>query len=179
MSLIVKPEFNNMKKLLALSIMLFVFKAAIFGQATATATATIVTPITIANAGTNLSFGNVIPSATLAGTVVVAPDGTPAYTNVTATATPSATAAVTAAAFTVTGTPGATYSITLPSADVTLTGPFGTMVANAFTSSPTPTGALNVGGTQSLTVGARLNVGINQAAGTYISAPFTVTVNYN
>ena len=171
-----------MKKIFALSIMMFAFTAAILAQsATATATATIVTPITLANAGTDLSFGNVIPSATLAGTVVVAPDGTPAYTNVTATATPSATAAVTAAAFNVTGTPGATYSVTLPTTDVTLTGPTSTMVANTFTNNPS--GAALVldatAGTHSFTVGATLVVGINQAAGTYLSAPFTVTVNYN
>ena len=162
--------------------MMFAFTAAILAQsATATATATIVTPITLANAGTDLSFGNVIPSATLAGTVVVAPDGTPAYTNVTATATPSATAAVTAAAFNVTGTPGATYSVTLPVTDVTLTGPTSTMVANTFTNNPSGAALIldATAGTQSFTVGATLVVGINQAAGTYLSAPFTVTVNYN
>ena len=170
-----------MKKLLALSIMMFVFTAAILAQsATATATATIVTPITLANA-LDLSFGNVIPSATLAGTVVVAPDGTPTYTAVTASATPSATAAVSAAAFNVTGTPGAAYSVTLPTTDVTLTGPTSTMVANTFTNSPSGVALVldATAGTQSFTVGATLVVGINQAAGTYLSAPFTVTVNYN
>ncbi|MBV5336700.1 MAG: DUF4402 domain-containing protein, partial [Deltaproteobacteria bacterium] len=34
-------------------------------------------------------------------------------------------------------------------------------------------------GTQTLTVGATLNVGANQAAGTYTSGAFSVTVNYN
>ena len=168
-----------MKKLLAILIIPFAFAAVTFAQATATATATIVTPITIAKTGTDLSFGNIIPSTTLAGTVVVAPDGTPTYTNVTASASPTATAAISAAVFTVTGTPDATYSITLPTTDVTLTGPAGTMVANDFKSNPTPTGTLSSGGTQGLTVGAQLNVAANQAAGTYLSAPFTVTVNYN
>ncbi|MCJ7820418.1 MAG: DUF4402 domain-containing protein [Bacteroidales bacterium] len=172
-----------MKKILAISIVMIAFAASAFAQVTAnaTATATIVTPITITNAGTNLSFGNVIPSATLAGTVVVSPAGAPTYTDVTASALPVATATVSAAAFNVTGTPSATYSITLPSADVTLTGPSGTMIVNTFTSSPTPTGTLSSpGGAQTLTVGATLNVGIAQAAGTYTSlTPFDVTVNYN
>ena len=172
-----------MKKILAISIVMIAFAASAFAQVTAnaTATATIVTPITLANAGTDLSFGNVIPSATLAGTVVVAPDGTPTYTNVTASASPSATATVTAAAFDVTGTPGAAYSVTLPVADVTLTGPTSTMVANTFTNNPSGAALILDAtlGTQSFTVGATLDVGINQAAGTYLSAPFTVTVNYN
>jgi len=171
-----------MKKLFALSIILIVFSASAFSQsATATATATIVTPITISKTGTDLSFGNIIPSATLAGTVVVAPDGTPTYNDVTSSASPTATAAVTAAVFTVTGTPDATYDITLPSGNVVLDGP-GTneMNANDFESDPDASGQLSTpGGTQILRVGATLDVAANQAAGTYTSAPFTVTVNYN
>ncbi len=53
------------------------------------------------------------------------------------------------------------------------------MTVDTWTSSPTPTGTLT-GGTETLTVGATLNVGASQAAGTYISGtPFDVTVNYN
>lgn len=171
-----------MKKLFAFSVIMIAFAANAFSQsATATATATIVTPITISKTGTDLSFGNIIPSTTVTGYVVVAPDGTPTYTDVTASASPTATAAVTAAVFTVTGTPDATYDITLPSGNVVLDGP-GTneMNANNFTSDPSGTGQLsNPGGTETLRVGATLNVAANQAAGTYTSAPFTVTVNYN
>jgi hypothetical protein len=53
------------------------------------------------------------------------------------------------------------------------------MTVNTFTSTPTPTGTLT-GGTETLRVGATLNVGASQPAGTYVSGtPFTVTVNYN
>lgn len=170
-----------MKKLFALSVIMIAFAASAFSQATATATATIVTPITITKTGTDLSFGNIIPSTTVAGTVQVATDGTPTYTDVTASGSPTATAAVTAAVFTVTGTPDATYDITLPSGNVVLSGPgTNTMNAHNFVSDPNGTGQLsNPAGTETLRVGATLDVAANQAAGTYTSAPFTVTVNYN
>ncbi len=62
-----------MKKILSVSIVMFAFVAATFGQvsANATATATIVTPIAIVNAS-NMNFGNVAVSA-VAGTVILAP----------------------------------------------------------------------------------------------------------
>jgi hypothetical protein len=54
------------------------------------------------------------------------------------------------------------------------------MTVNTFTSSPSVTGALSTGGTQTLTVGATLNVAAGQAAGTYTNATgVPVTVNYN
>ncbi|HEX2969484.1 MAG TPA: DUF4402 domain-containing protein [Bacteroidales bacterium] len=170
---------KNITKILSIVILVFAFSANVLAQATAIASATIVTPITIVHVS-DLSFGNVVPSATTAGTVDVAPDGTPSYTDVTATALPAATATITAASFNVSGTPAATYDITLPVADVTLTGPAGTMIANTFVSDPSGTGTLDgTTGTQTLNVGATLHVGVAQAAGTYTSAPFTVTVNYN
>lgn len=173
-----------MKKFFALSVMLLGLAAATFAQtATSNATATIVTPITIAHDGTDLSFGNVL--APVAGTVTVDPAGTPTYSaGLSGSAAPALTAAVTAASFTVTGTPNALYTVTLP-ASVTLTGPAAaTMLVDAFTSTPTTTaGAGQLGtpvGTQTLTVGATLNIALGQAAGTYTSlAPFTVTVGYN
>jgi len=85
---------------------------------------------------------------------------------------------VTAASFTVTGQGAYTYAITLP-ATVTLTSGVNTMTATTFTSTPSATGALTAG-TQTLNVGATLNVAAAQAAGTYVSGtPFSVTVNYN
>jgi hypothetical protein len=53
------------------------------------------------------------------------------------------------------------------------------MVVNAFTSTPTGTGALT-GGSQDILVGATLNVGAAQPAGTYTNLTgLVVTVNYN
>ena len=154
------------------------FSANAFGQAsaTATATATIVTPISIANAG-DMNFGNVAVSAT-AGTVILAPGGTRTITGgVTLPATPGT---VSAALFTVSGTPAYTYAITLPSTATTVTSGGNTMTVTAFTSNPDATGTLDGTGSQTLQVGATLNVGISQPSGTYVSGtPFTVTVNYN
>jgi len=54
------------------------------------------------------------------------------------------------------------------------------MTVNAFTSSPSATGLLSSGGSQTLTVGATLNVAAGQMAGTYTNASgVPVTVNYN
>jgi hypothetical protein len=54
------------------------------------------------------------------------------------------------------------------------------MTVNAFTSSPSATGTLSGTGSQTLTVGATLNVAAGQAAGSYTnSTGVLVTVNYN
>jgi hypothetical protein len=52
-----------------------------------------------------------------------------------------------------------------------------TMTVDNFTSNPSGTGTL-AGGTQTLSVGARLNVGAGQVAGDY-TGEFSVTVAYN
>lgn len=85
-----------------------------------------------------------------------------------------------AAKFTVTGDPNATYTIELPANDfVKLTGPGADMVINDFTSTPSEAGGqLSAGGSQTLSVGAALQVGGGQTAGQY-SGSFMVIVNYN
>ncbi|GGH63877.1 hypothetical protein HNQ91_002427 [Filimonas zeae] len=145
-------------------------------SATATATATIVTPISISKTD-NLNFGNVAVHATTAGTVVLSPGGARSATGgVTLPATPGTVAA---ASFTVSGEGNYTYAITLPSSALTITDGTNTMTVTDFTSTPNGTGTLS-SGTQTLNVGATLNVAAGQAAGVYTSAaPFTVTVNYN
>lgn len=87
-----------------------------------------------------------------------------------------------AAQFSVTGDPNVSYSITLPAnGGVALTSGANSMAVNNFTSNPsasTPsTGLLSAGGSQTLTVGATLSVGSNQASGSY-SGSFNVIVNY-
>jgi len=145
-------------------------------SATATASATIVTPIAIANA-TDMDFGNVAVSAT-PGTVVLDPAGARTVTG--GVTLPAAAGTVTAASFDVTGQASFTYSITLPAAATTITSGGNTMTVDTWISTPTPTGTLDGAGTQTLAVGATLNVAAGQASGTYISGtPFTVTVNYN
>jgi len=137
--------------------------------------ATIITPITITKT-VDLNFGNIV-SGTALGTVTVDPAGARSSTGdiTLPTATPGT---ITAASFTVTGLDAATYSITLPTS-FTVTGPGTAMTVNGFTSTPTGTGLLT-SGTQTLTVGATLNVNAGQAAGTYSNATaLEVTVAYN
>lgn len=145
-------------------------------SATATATATIVTPIAIDKV-VDMNFGNLAVQSTNGGTCVLAPAGTRTRTG--GVTLPTTAGTVAAASFTVTGTDGYTYAITLPSSAVTLTSNGNTMTATAFTSDPIGTGLLTAG-TQTLNVGATLNVTAAQPAGVYVTGtPFTVTVNYN
>jgi hypothetical protein len=167
-----------MKKILAISLVLFAFTAATFAQASATssAAATIVGPIGIAIT-TPMNFGNAAVSATVPGTVVLTPAGTRSATG--GVTLPAITGTVAAALFNVTGADGYTYAITLPSTPTTISFGAINMTVDTFTSTPSGTGSL-AGGSQVLSVGATLNVAAAQAAGTYTSAtPFTVTVNYN
>ena len=154
------------------------FSTASYSQeiATATATATVITPISISK-NADMSFGNLAVQSGTGGTVVLAPAGT--RTSTSGVTLPSTTGTVSAAAFTVTGSGSSTYAITLPSS-VTLThsGGVETMAASSFTSNPSATGALS-SGTQDIAVGATLTVAAGQLAGVYTSGNFNVTVNYN
>lgn len=145
----------------------------------ATATATIVTPISIVKVN-NMNFGNVAVSAATAGTVIMTPAGGTSKTG--GVTLPATAGTVSAASFTVSGQGAYTYAITLPTTDYTITHtttPASTMTVNAFTSTPTGTGALT-SGSQTLNVGATLNVDAGETAGTYTNATgFDVTVNYN
>lgn len=167
-----------MKNIFSVFILLIGFAVSSFGQssATATATATIVTPISITK-NVDMNFGNI--SATNAGTVVLVPSGT--RTNTGGVTLPATAGTVSAAEFNVTGSAGFTFGISLPQTDLVLTNATGnqTMTVNTFTSAPSSTGTLT-GGATSLKVGATLNVKAGQAAGVYTNAAgFNVIVNYN
>ena len=152
-----------------------------FAQATATAScsANIITPISIVKT-TDMNFGNVAVSATLAGTVVLAPAGTRTTGGAGGVTLPATTGTVSAASFTVSGQASYTYAITLPSSCTISDGASHTMTVNSFTSSPSTTGTLSAGGSQTLNVGATLNVTAAQAANSYTNATgVPVTVNYN
>ncbi len=144
-------------------------------DATATAAATIAAAIGIANTA-DMSFGIVSPDPANPGTVVLIPAGT--RTNPDGFLTLIGGGTVAAAAFDVNGGANATYTISLP-ASVSLIKGGDSMTANAFTDSLSGAGTLDGLGAQSFTVGATLNVALAQPVGDYISAGFTVTVNYN
>ncbi|MDA6070861.1 DUF4402 domain-containing protein [Flavobacterium sp. AC] len=152
------------------------FTSSVFAQATATATAsaTIVTPISITNAS-DMNFGNIATDGTV-GTVVLAPDNSRTITG--GVTLPAASGTVTAAAFTVSGSDSYTYAITLPSSVIIASGT-DQMTVDNFTSTPATIGTLS-SGSETITIGATLNLVASQAEGSYTSAaPFAVTVNYN
>lgn len=169
-----------MKKIIIASLVIFAFTLNAFSQpftANATATATIISPLSIthvAGTDTELAFGNIIANAA-AGTATVIPAGTISYSIVSAPA--AIPGAHTAATFTVGGAIGATYTIVLPTTDVTISDGTNSMTVNNFQSTPSGTSTLATA-TEVLRVGGRLNVGASQAAGDY-TGTFSVTVNYN
>jgi Domain of unknown function (DUF4402) len=163
--------------LFATIILISGFTNTVIGQTTLSAggSAIVVIPISIANSG-NMNFGNISVSSTV-GSVILDPSG---VRRVVGGATlPVLSGTVSAASFTVSGSVSSTYSISLPSS-YTISSGAKTMIINAFTSNPSGTGTLSSSGSQTLFVGATLNVGAAQGAGTYTNATgFGVTVNYN
>jgi hypothetical protein len=165
-------------RIIALALLLTGISISTFAQvnATANASATIITPIAISKT-VDMNFGNVAVSAT-AGTVILTPAGSRSLTG--GVTLPTTAGTVAAASFDVTGAGNYTYNITLPSTPLTISSGSNNMTVNAFTSNPSTTGTLSASGSQTLKVGATLNVGAAQAAGSYTSgSPFMVTVNYN
>lgn len=144
--------------------------------ASATATATIVTPISIVK-DVDMNFGNVAVQSTTGGTVVLTPAGGRTKTGgVTLPATPGT---VSAASFTVSGTGNYTYTITLPSTAHQISSGANHMNVTVFTSNPSGANGQLTAGEQTLNVGATLTVAAAQPSGVYVSdTPFDVTVNY-
>jgi hypothetical protein len=175
---------KNFTKLAALAVVMMGFSIGVNAQesATASATATIITPISITKT-VDMNFGNLAVQSTTGGTVILAPvAGITGRTKTGGVTLPATPGTVSAAAFTINGQADYTYAITLPTTDVILTSgtPADDMIINAFTSTPDATGTLTLG-TETLYVGGTLTLAAAQTAGTYTTAllPFTVTVNYN
>jgi hypothetical protein len=147
-------------------------------SATAIVSATIVSPIAITKT-TDMQFGNVSIKSGVAGTVILAPDGTRTATGGASVSTNMAGSPA-AALFHVTGAPGYHYSIILPaSISLTRTGGSEVMSVGTFMSTPEASSILT-SGAEDVSVGATLNISGSQVAGTYTnSSDFTVTVAYN
>jgi hypothetical protein len=154
---------------------------------TGTATANVIRPITI-TAARDLAFGNVAPGAAV-GTLVVAGTAAGAQSVTGGVTQPgSQKGTVTSAQFTVAGEGSFTYTLTIPVAPVTIsdgaptpnTMTVGTFTADVSTvaGSGLLSGAAGAAGSQTVSVGGTLNVGANQAAGSYTGS-FSVTVAYN
>ena len=94
-----------------------------------------------------MNFGNVAVSA-VAGTVVMTPAGVRSVTG--GCTLPAVTGTVAAAVFNVTGAASYTYAITLPAAATTITSGANNMTVDTWTSTPSGTGTLSAGGSQTL-----------------------------
>ncbi|WP_405198736.1 DUF4402 domain-containing protein [Christiangramia sp. LLG6405-1] len=136
-------------------------------SATANAAADIVSPITI-SAEDDLNFGKV--SNNIAGTVVIATDGTATGLSQIGTTSPAA------ATFDVTAASGFAYNVTLPNSVVLQSGS-NEITVDTFQddAGATPQGT---GSIQTIGVGATLNVDASQPTGNY-TGTFEVTVGYN
>ncbi|TKC05730.1 DUF4402 domain-containing protein [Pedobacter polaris] len=167
---------KNLFTFLGTAFLSVAFATSSFAQvsATANASATIVTPISIVKT-VDMSFGNIATNGAV-GTVVLPAIGARTFTG--GVTLPATTGTVSAASFTLGGTDDYTFSVTLP-ASVVITNGANTMTVNNFTSGSAASPGSFVNGAQTLKVGATLNLSASQAAGEYTSAsPFTVTVNY-
>ncbi len=151
------------------------FTSIIFAQATATfnASATIIQPIGITTTS-DLSFANL--DAKNGGAVTLTPDN---FRISEGNVDLAEGGKVSAAAFQITGQSGLTYAISIPSNDYVLTNGSESMIINNFTTDARGDNAM-ADGSQTIHIGATLNVNPNQTPGNYVSpAGFNVTVNYN
>jgi spore coat protein U-like protein len=148
-------------------------------NATASATASVITPIAVTSVGT-LAFGKFVPGAS-AGSVTVSTSGARTATVVTPSGgTPGA------ASFPITGEPSTTYAIDTSATTANLTSGANTMALALVTdfsgggaiSGTQATGTLDNTGKQTLYVGGILTVGANQANGAY-TGTVSVAVAYN
>ena len=162
-----------MKKMFAGAIVLASLAAATAAHAQSADTgagAKIIAPLEISSV-TDLYFGTIAPSTTVADTVAVLADGSrkcgPALTCLTADHT--------AAAFAVTGEADAFYTIALPK-EIKIVNDNGTAMRVSDFNGSKSNGQL-LKGEDAFTVGGTLDVGVRQEAGKYTGS-FTVAVEY-
>lgn len=178
MLLIMKITFAKFSHRLCLGTLLSLAASTVYTPTQAAVTTATVTADVIGAIGittqSGLSFGDMSSSGT-AGTIVLSPDGTRTATGGT---TFNSTVAGNPATFDIQGEANSTFSISLPASILLTDAAANNMVVDNFTSVPTPAGVLDASGQQTLLVGATLNVGSNQAFGSY-SGVMSVTVVYN
>lgn len=140
---------------------------------TATVEANIVSSINIV-AKNGVVFGDISSSA-ISGTVSIDTSGS---RTATGGVTINTSTSGSPANFEVSGDPNGLYDITLPLSVVINSAAGDSMTVDTFSSTPDTNGQLGAGGTQNLSVTARLNVGSSQAFGAY-SGLMSTTVEYN
>lgn len=140
---------------------------------TTTVEANIVSSINI-EALNGIAFGDISSSST-AGTVNIDTNGS---RTATGGVTINTSTSGSAANFEVSGDPNGLYDIALPPSVVLTSTAGDNMTVDNFSSTPDTSGQLSTGGTQSLSIAARLNVGSFQPFGAY-SGLMATTVEYN
>jgi hypothetical protein len=166
-----------MKKVALILFALFCFVTGALSQATASANieATIFAPIAITKM-VDMNFGNSSVDPSWGGQIYLYPDGSRQATG--GVSFPMSSGMISPASFYVTGTDNYSYWISLPWYDVPIYNGPNTMYVSGFMSDPSGIGTLSYG-SQTLNVGAILNVNASQPGGTYYtSTPFDVMVNY-
>lgn len=146
-------------------------------SATASSTATLITPISISNVD-DLEFGTIASSAT-AGTVEIAFDNTATATGGVTLMSSGATR--TSAKFNVVGEGTSTVNISFPTSVLLTSGGGQTLTVDGITSVVGNTGSTFnlVAGNRQIALSAVLNVPANTVAGVYANADdLEVTVNY-
>lgn len=141
--------------------------------ATNTAGATIIKPIAMTSTQP-MNFTRVIANTTAATVQMPATSGTVTLVDPSGVVIPGG--APTAARFAVTGEPGMSFTVVVPD-NVTLQSGADQMSIDALTSS-IASGTLDASGDSSFHVGGRLNIGANQASGSYTGSA-GVQVAYN
>jgi hypothetical protein len=148
--------------------------------ATATTTATLITPISVAKEA-DMNFGQIASSGT-AGTVVLGYANDASVSD--GVSSPDGGATATTASFIVTGASTNGFSVTIPTSIQLTDGGANTLTVSDFTADLGAASAL-VDGTKTIKVGATLNVPANTLAGTYtntstdVATGLFVTVDYN
>lgn len=180
-TIIKKNKMKNFTKVFAIAITMFGFAASSFAQetASASATATIITPIAIVK-NTDMVFGNIAVQTDAAGQTVTLGAASDANASFTSLVTlPNFNKVTpTAAKFTVSGDVDYTYSFDYP-ATISLTNTEDPMTITLTCNVEKAAGKLALG-SEILYFGGTLDIGTNQAAGVYNTVTdFDVTVNYN
>lgn len=169
-----KRQYNILKVTLAVLVTGMASSSINADVVNGTATASLVAPLSISE-DTQMNFGTVSGGPDV-GTVVLATDNSRTTSGDAQIVEPGGVAGV----FTITGE--ALQTVIISFTDGTLVGPGNAMAVNTFTDSLTTAGtAVLTAATEIMRVGATLNVGAGQLAGSYTTTggtPYTITVNY-
>lgn len=160
---------------LLIGILFLGFSNILYAQTTANfnASVTIIQPIAITTIS-DLSFANV--DAKNGGNVTLSPNSERTTTGGVELADGGN---VSAATFEITGESGYTFAVTLPADNYVLTNGSESIIINNFTTDFNSGNSI-AAGSQTIKVGATLNINPNQTPGKYVSqGGFNVAVNYN